>query len=85
MELEVTEPLPDDVINLTAAVGSTDKVSFRLSNRFLGYSSFQAYFGPKSSPHFSVAPTTGVLAPYGSDGTPFIVTFAPTEYQSREV
>lgn len=85
LELESNDPDPDDLIKLTAAVGGTDKVSFKLSNRFLGYSTFQAYFSAKSSPHFAVSPSTGVLAPYGSDGTPFIVTFSPLEYGIREV
>lgn len=84
-ELEGTEPEPDDVISLTAAVGSSDKVSFRLSNRFLGFSNFQAYFSAKSSHHFSVTPANGALAPYGSDGTTFVVTFAPTVYGLKEV
>jgi hypothetical protein len=84
-ELEATEPEPDDTISLVAAVGGTDKVSFRLSNRFLGFSTFQAYFTVKSSPHFSVSPTSGVLAPYGSDGTSFVVSFAPNIYGLKEV
>jgi hypothetical protein len=84
-ELEATEPEPDDTISLVAAVGGTDKVSFRLSNRFLGFSTFQAYFTVKSSPHFSVSPTSGVLAPYGSDGTSFVVSFAPNLYGLKEV
>eukprot|EP01041_Mallomonas_annulata_P004748 gene4748-9429_t len=84
IDLEAQEPVPDDTITLTAAVGSMDKVSFRLSNRFLGYSSFHAYFSAHSSTHFSVSPTTGVLAPYGSDGTQFIVSFSPLEYGGRE-
>ena len=85
VEVEGTEPEPDDVISLTAAVGSTDKVSFRLSNRFLGFSTFQAYFAVKSSPHFTVSPTQGVLAPYGSDGSTFVVSFAPVTYGLREM
>jgi len=85
LELESSDPDPDDIIKLTASVGNIDKVSFKLSNRFLGYSTFQAYFSSKSSPHFGVSPSTGVLAPYGSDGTPFIVTFSPLEYGIREV
>ncbi len=66
-------------------MGGMDKVSFRLSNRFLGFSSFQAYFNAHSSPHFTVSPATGVLAPYGSvEGTQFVITFAPREYGIRE-
>eukprot|EP00607_Mallomonas_marina_P000132 CAMPEP_0182425546 /NCGR_PEP_ID=MMETSP1167-20130531/11992_1 /TAXON_ID=2988 /ORGANISM="Mallomonas Sp, Strain CCMP3275" /LENGTH=1275 /DNA_ID=CAMNT_0024606357 /DNA_START=182 /DNA_END=4006 /DNA_ORIENTATION=+ len=84
IDLQATDPEPDDVIQLTAAVGGQDKVAFRLSNRFLGYSSFQAYFSVHSSTHFSVSPTAGVLAPFGTDGTQFIVAFAPLEYGGRE-
>lgn len=83
-ELESTDPMPDDIIALTAAVGGSDKVAFKLSNRFLGFSSFQAYFTAKSSSHFSVTPTSGVLAPYGSDGTTFVVSFSPSSYGLRE-
>lgn len=85
IEVESTDPEPDDTIKLIAAVGGVDKVTFRLSNRFLGFSNFQAYFSARSSAHFTVSPAAGVLAPYGSDGTPFIVTFAPMEYGSREI
>jgi len=85
VELDATEPPPDDIIKLVAAVGTADKISFRLTNRFLGYSPFQAYFTAQSSPHFSVSPGTGVLAPFGSsEGTQFIVTFKPREYGTRE-
>jgi hypothetical protein len=84
-QLEASDPLPDDVINLVAPVQGTDKVKFRLSNRFLGYSNFNAYFLPKSSPHFSVSPAQGVLAPYGSDGSEFVITFSPVTYGIREV
>lgn len=85
VDLESSEPEPDDVIQLTAPVGGSDKVSFKLSNRFLGLSSFEAYFTARSSPHFAVSPATGVLAPFGSDGTPFVVTFAPAEYGVIEI
>ena len=85
VDLDATEPEPDDVIKLTAPVHGSDRVTFRLNNRFLGYSSFQAYFSAKSSPHFSVSPSSGTLAPYGSEGTPFVVTFAPSEYGTIEM
>jgi hypothetical protein len=80
VDVESTEQIPDDVVNLTAAVGKSDKVSFRVSNRFLGYSPFQAYFTSKSSNQFTVSPSSGVLAPFGSEGTQFMVTFSPTQY-----
>jgi len=80
IDLEATDPTPDDIINLSAPVGGTDKVSFRLSNRFLGYSTYHSYFSGKSSSQFSIYPATGVLAPFGSEGTPFTIAFTPTEY-----
>jgi hypothetical protein len=85
LDLDATEPEPDDVIRLVAPVHGTDRVTFKLNNRFLGYSTFQAYFSAKSSPHFSVSPSTGTLAPYGSEGTPFVVTFAPADYGTIEM
>ena len=85
VELDALDPPTDDTINLTAPVGGSDKVSFRLSNRFLGYSPFEAYFSARSSPHFTVTPSSGVLAPFGSaEGTKFEVTFSPKEYGIRE-
>ena len=85
VELDALDPPPDDAICLTAPVGGSDKVSFRLSNRFLGYSPFEAYFSARSSPHFAVTPSSGVLAPFGSaEGTKFEVTFSPKEYGIRE-
>ena len=85
IDLEATDPIPDDTVNLTAAVGGVDKVGFRLSNRFLGFSSFQARFSAKSSAHFSVTPSSGVLAPYGVEGTPFVISFAPLSYGAKEM
>lgn len=85
VELESLDPEPDDVISLTAPVGGQERVSFRLANRFLGLANFEAYFTAKSSPHFAVSPATGVLAQYGSEGTPFVVTFAPLEYGVIEI
>ena len=84
IDLNGTEPEPDDTIRLVAAVGASDKVTFKLSNRFLGFSSFQAYFSAKSSVHFSVSPTSGVLAPFGAEGTPFVITFSPLAYGNIE-
>jgi len=83
IDLRATDPEPDDRIQLVAQVGSADKVSFRLNNRFLGYSSFQAYFSERSSKHLSVSPSSGVLAPYGAaEGTQFIVSFTPKNYET---
>jgi len=84
LDLDATEPEADDIIRLVAPVGGSDKVSFKLNNRFLGHSSFQAYYSAKSSQHFAVTPATGVLAPYGAEPTTFTVTFSPTEYGNKE-
>jgi hypothetical protein len=85
VDLDATEPDADDKIKLVAPVGGADKITFRLTNRFLGYSKFHAFFSSKSSPHFNVLPTSGVLAPYGSEGTAFVVTFAPADYGTIEM
>jgi hypothetical protein len=85
MEIEATEPLPDDRIHLIAPVTGSDMVKFRLSNRFLGISNFTARFAPGSSPHFRVSPTAGALAPFGSNGTEFSIMFSPTTYGIREL
>lgn len=85
IDLDALDPAPDDTIRLTAAAGSLDRVSFPLHNRFLGYSSFQAFFASHSSPHFSVEPKSGVLAPHDrGESTTFVVTFAPKEYGAIE-
>lgn len=80
IDIESTQPSSDDVIRLSASVGSSDTVSFRLNNRFLSYSPFKCYFAPRSSTKFQVTPNSGVLPPYGSEGATFVVTFSPTEY-----
>lgn len=84
VELEAIDPPPDDTIRLVAKVGDVDKVAFTISNRFLGQSPFQAFFGAHSSSHFTVSPASGIMAPYGSEGTQFVVSFRPKEYGGRE-
>lgn len=42
--------------------------------------SAQAYFTTDSALSLSVEPTDGVLTPFGTDGTPLTVTYAPTQY-----
>ncbi|CAM9548186.1 unnamed protein product [Chrysoparadoxa australica] len=84
VKLEATEPAPDDSISIEAAVKSSGSVAFRLCNRYLGYAPFQAYFTGGSSLSLSVSPNDGVLAPFGSDGTTFTVTYAPLEYSENQ-
>lgn len=80
LDLEATDQIPDDVVVMRCPVGKVDKVSFSVSNRFLGFSPFQAYITGKASSYFSVMPSSGILAPFGSEGTKFIITYSPTEY-----
>jgi hypothetical protein len=83
--LNATSPPADDVIRLCAPVGGLDQAKFKLSNRFLGLSNFEAYFAPGSSSHFKVTPTVGVLAPFGSSGTEFVISYAPVQYGPRDI
>merc|ERR1711988_788345 len=55
-------------------------VKFSLTNRFPTYATFQAYFSTESAYTLQVTPSNGLLAPAGSEGTQFSVSFAPTEY-----
>ncbi|CAM9334154.1 unnamed protein product [Discosporangium mesarthrocarpum] len=80
IKLEATEPAPDDTISLQAGVGDKASVVFRLSNRYLSYAPFQAHFTTDSALSFHVDPSDGVLTPYGTEGTPLTVTYAPTQY-----
>ena len=67
--LESTHPNVDDTIILSAAIHKTASVSFRLTNRQIKYSDFQARFSIDSDPEFSVSPKSGILEPYGREGT----------------
>jgi hypothetical protein len=84
LDIYATDPIADDTIVLTAPIGGIDKVTFKICNRFLGYSTFQAYFSNRSSQFFTISPSNGVLASFGSEGTQFVVTYAPTAYGSRD-
>jgi hypothetical protein len=85
LEVEATDAAPDDIVQMIAPVGGNDFAKFRLSNRFLGLSHFDAYFTKESSPHFKVSPTNGVLAPYGTNGTEFTVNFSPVVYGTKDI
>jgi hypothetical protein len=65
----------------------TSSVSFRLTNWQKNEADFTAKFTSdsgnyenKSANEFSVEPKEGVLAPFGSIGTNFVVSFTPIEY-----
>jgi hypothetical protein len=49
------------------------------------FAEFNAFFTPDSAPEFVVYPKTGLLEPYGKEGTNFIVSFTPTEYGKAKV
>jgi len=80
IHLESTTPDPDDTIYLTAPLGKTTSVAFRLTNITKMATEFQGDFTPESDSEFSVLPKTGLLDALGKDGTQFIVSFTPVEY-----
>jgi hypothetical protein len=80
LQLDSLEPDPDDTITIEANLAQTSTVKFALTNRFPSYATFQAYFSTESAYTLSVSPANGLLAPAGSEGTVFAVSFAPTEY-----
>jgi hypothetical protein len=84
IDLIATDPGPEGSVKLIAAVGSTDTQTFKLNNRFMGKSVFEAYFTSGSNSHFSVVPKSGYLAPFGDDGTLFTVIFSPQAYGTKE-
>ena len=84
MQLDATDPEPDDTFSIEANLNSTTTVKFSLTNRFQAYAPFQAYFSTDSAYTLDVAPSNGLLAPAGSDGTQFSVSFSPTEYGKLE-
>lgn len=77
---EALEPEVDDVIVIQSPLHKTSSVSFRLTNHMKTVAEFNAFFTSDSAPEFVVYPKTGLLEPYGKDGTNFIVSFTPTEY-----
>eukprot|EP00736_Rhodelphis_marinus_P012698 Rmarinus@m.1878 len=82
VQLEATDPEIDDVIYLESGIDRTAEVSFRLTNQFRVAEEFEAFFAPSSAPEFRVSPPRGVLQPYGSAGTTFVVSYSPVEYRS---
>lgn len=65
---------------LSVPLGSVDSVSFKLTNRAKSFATFSARYTGESDPEFAVTPATGILEPYGRDGTNFTLSFAPVEY-----
>ena len=80
LELIATEADIDDVIRIEGLMNVSSSVSFRQCNQFDAAERFRAYFSADSPSEFSVSPASGILQPYGSEGTNFIVTFLPRMY-----
>jgi hypothetical protein len=78
--MDVLEPEVDDVIIIQATLGSTSSVSFDLANIDGEQANFKAFMTPDSPFELQVHPNEGVLEPYGSTGTNFVVSFTPKDY-----
>mmetsp|Transcript_28943 Transcript_28943/g.66987 ORF Transcript_28943/g.66987 Transcript_28943/m.66987 type:complete len:2816 (+) Transcript_28943:96-8543(+) len=85
LELLGTEPEIDDIITIEGVLLKKCSVSFRMTNQFQAPAPFTAHFTGDSPSEFSVTPDKGVLAPYGSEGTNFVLSFAPSEYGKNYV
>lgn len=70
----------DDVIVISSPLHKASTVSFKLTNRSKSFSTFNARFTSDSDAEFSVSPKSGLLEPYGNEGTQFTVSFTPVEY-----
>ena len=85
VQMEATEPDPDDTISLEASLHHTAKARFALVNSLsTTFEPFSAYFTTDSSRALAVTPSQGLLAPVGAEGTTFEVAFAPTRYSMLE-
>jgi hypothetical protein len=80
VQFDATEPEIDDIITVEGVLGSVSTVSFRLTNNVLSPAKFVAFFTPDTPNQLTVMPSQGVLDPYGSDGSIFTISFAPSEY-----
>lgn len=81
VQLDVEEPEPDDTIEIEANLHTTAKVTFKLTNaNSVDYAPFSAFFSTDSAHTLTVSPSHGLLAPVGSAGTQFDVSFAPVKY-----
>lgn len=85
MVLEALEPEVDDVITIQSPLQKTSSVSFKLTNHMRTFAEFNAFFTADSAAEFVVYPKTGLLEPYGKEGTNFIVSFTPLEYGKAKV
>ena len=51
-----------------------------MNNRTQEPAKFQAFFTVDSANTLHVEPSSGILEPYGTDGTEFVLSYAPQEY-----
>lgn len=82
---EALEPDVDDIITIASPLHKTSSVSFKLTNHLKAFAEFSAYFTADSAVEFVCHPKTGLLEPYGKEGTNFIVSFTPTEYGKTKI
>lgn len=81
IRVDVTDAEPEDEpIMIEAALKTVKKVLFRMNNRTQEPAKFQAFFTVDSANTLHVEPSSGILEPYGTDGTEFVLSYAPQEY-----
>lgn len=82
---EALDPEMDDTILIQSPLHKTSSVSFKLSNHLKSMAEFTAFFTSDSASEFMVYPKSGLLEPYGKEGSNFIVSFTPTEYGKQKI
>ena len=80
LSLEAETAEPDDTIHLVSALNKTASVAFHLTNHTEEEAAFTAVLTPTTQRAFTVRPLMGVLRPYGTDGTRFVIEYQPREY-----
>ena len=80
LSLEAKTAEPDDTIHLVSALNKTASVAFHLTNHTEEEAAFTAVLTPTTQRAFTVHPLMGVLRPYGTDGTRFVIEYQPREY-----
>lgn len=78
--LEATDPDEDDILTVYAPLSATRSISFKLTNKYKNFATFNAFFTPDSDPEFTIMPRTGELEPLGREGRTFVVSFTPLDY-----
>eukprot|EP00656_Telonema_subtile_P057792 TRINITY_DN9591_c0_g1_i1.p1 TRINITY_DN9591_c0_g1~~TRINITY_DN9591_c0_g1_i1.p1 ORF type:complete len:904 (+),score=208.60 TRINITY_DN9591_c0_g1_i1:119-2830(+) len=85
LELEASDPEIDDTIVISSLLHQTSSVAFNLTNQFTVMTPYTAYFTPDSSLAFSVDPKRGLLEPYGTAGTTFVVSYTAQAYGKMDI